>query len=66
MLRRYPFKQVNFSKDHPALSISEVRQKAEVMPPGQDREDMLKKARRADVASHLDEWASSPGLRPPK
>ena len=28
--------------------------------------DSLKKARQADTAAHLDEWANSPGLMPPK
>jgi hypothetical protein len=27
---------------------------------------MLRKVGQADVAAHLDDWANSPGVRPPK
>jgi hypothetical protein len=27
---------------------------------------LLKKARQADTAAHVDDWANSRGLRPPK
>jgi hypothetical protein len=27
---------------------------------------LLRRARQADTAAHLDEWANSPGLQPPK
>jgi len=31
-----------------------------------EQEDLLRKARQADTAFHMDEWLSSPGLQPPK
>lgn len=34
-------------------------------PRGPVREALLKKARQADTASHLDDWANSTGLQPP-
>jgi hypothetical protein len=43
-----------------------VREQAVRLPPGRERDDMLKKARQADTSAHLDDWANSPGLRPPK
>ena len=43
-----------------------VREQAAQLPPGPERDLMLKKARQADTASRLDEWAESPGLQPPK
>jgi hypothetical protein len=30
-----------------------------------ERETLLKAARRYEVAAHLDEWLSTPGLQPP-
>ena len=44
----------------------DVREKAEQLRPGPDREALLDKARRADIAAHIVEWANSPGLQPPK
>jgi hypothetical protein len=33
--------------------------------PGAERDAMLRKARQAETGSHMSEWLSSPGLRPP-
>jgi hypothetical protein len=41
------------------------RARAADLPPGQQRDALLRKARQADTAAHIDEWASSPGLQPP-
>jgi hypothetical protein len=35
------------------------------LPPGPAREAMLKKASQLETACHINEWVSSPGLRPP-
>nr|WP_019199782.1 hypothetical protein [Afipia birgiae] len=42
-----------------------ARNEAEKLPPGKDRDALLKKARQLDTASHINEWLSSPGLRTP-
>ncbi|KRR30322.1 hypothetical protein CQ13_01310 [Bradyrhizobium retamae] len=34
--------------------------------PGPKREDTLRKARLVEIASHIDEWLASPGLRTPR
>jgi len=36
------------------------------LPPGPERDAMLRRARQMDVANHMNEWLSSPGLQPPK
>jgi hypothetical protein len=43
-----------------------VREKASQLPPGKEKDDLLRRARLADMASHLDDRANSPGLQPPK
>ena len=53
-------------KDRLAAFAEEVRGKAAQLQPGPERDDLLKKARQADTAAHLNEWANSPGLRPPE
>jgi hypothetical protein len=42
------------------------REKAKTLPPGIEREEMVRKARQAETASHLTQWVGSPGLRPPE
>jgi hypothetical protein len=39
---------------------------AERLPYGQECEGLERKARQLKIASHLNQWRSSPGLQPPK
>ena len=39
---------------------------AEKLPHGREREELERKARQLDIACHFNEWASAPGLQPPK
>jgi hypothetical protein len=66
MQLRRRFKQSVSLKDRLAAFAKEVREKANQMPSCRERDDLLKKASQADTASHLDDWANSPGLRSPK
>jgi len=49
-----------------AAFAEDARERAEALPPSIERDDLLRKVRQADTASHLTEWCNSPGLRPPK
>ncbi len=43
------------------------KQAAEMQPPGSKaRELLLRRARQAETASHINSWLRSPGLQPPK
>jgi hypothetical protein len=65
MLRRR-FKQMEPLQDRLASFAKNIREKASLLPQGPEKDKLLRKARRADTASHLDDWANSPGLQPPK
>lgn len=65
MQKRRRFKQQLTLQDRLAAWSNVVMEQAAQMPPGPERDALLKKARQADVANHLDEWAKSPGLQPP-
>ena len=43
-----------------------LRDRAKTMPPGVEREALIRRARQTDVAAHMNEWLTSPGLAPPK
>ena len=66
MTERARAKQQPPLKDRLVAFAEEARGKAAQLQPGPEREDLLKRARQADTAAHLDEWANSPGLRPPE
>ena len=40
------------------------RQRAKLLPPGQDRDLALQKIRQAEAATNLDEWANYPKSAP--
>jgi hypothetical protein len=66
MKKRRRFKQTTTLKDRLASFAKAVRDKANELRPGPEREALLKKARLADTAAHLDDWANSRGLKPPE
>ena len=66
MQNRRRFKHQITLQDRIAAWAKQVRAQAAELPPGPDREELLKKVRQAETAMHLDDWATSPGLQPPK
>jgi hypothetical protein len=66
MSKRHRLKQSDSLKDRLSAFAEDVREKAAQLTPGAERDDLLRRARQADAAFHLDEWAKSPGLQPPK
>ena len=65
-MRRAPFKKFLSLDDRLELFSSRLKDEASKLPPGPERDALLKRARVADTASHINEWANSPGLRGPK
>jgi hypothetical protein len=53
-------------KDRLALFARAARQEASLFRPGEEKDELLRKARQADTAAHLNEWADSRGLQSPK
>jgi hypothetical protein len=43
-----------------------LKEQAKKFQPGLRRDELLRKARQAETAIHINEWLSSPGLQPPK
>jgi hypothetical protein len=66
MPKRRRFKQIETFKDRLATFAKLMRERASLLAPGAEKDELLSKARRAETAAHLDNWANSPGLQPPK
>jgi hypothetical protein len=47
-------------------AANQARDAAQKLPQGKERDDLLKKARQAEAAAHLNEWLSSPGSQLPR
>jgi hypothetical protein len=65
MQKRRRFKQQLTLQERLTAWSKEVLDQAAKLPPGPERDALIKKARQADVACHLDEWAHSPELQVP-
>jgi hypothetical protein len=65
-MQRRRFKNTLTFPDRLAKEAERFRKEAETMPPGQEPESLLRKARQAETAAHIDQWIASPGLRPPE
>ncbi len=66
MRTRRDFNQQATLQDRISEWAIAVREKAAALEPGRDRDELLKKLRQAETAMHLQDWANSPGLQPPK
>ncbi|SFJ12205.1 hypothetical protein SAMN04487925_105149 [Bradyrhizobium sp. cf659] len=66
-MKRHRFKQDRTLGERLIEEARRAREKAVQLPPGAEREDLLRKARTADITvENIDEWLKSPGLQPPK
>jgi len=52
-------------QDRLALHALRLNEEAQALRPGRERDDMIRRARHAETASHLEDWLLSPGLRTP-
>ncbi len=65
MIKRRRIRYTTSFRDRLAAFAKAARERAFGPPSGSVRERMLRKARQADIATHLDGWVNSPGLQPP-
>lgn len=66
MFKRRRFKQQLTLQDRLSAWVEHVQEQASRLPPGPERDALLKKARQAELANHLHDWIKSPALQPPK
>ena len=49
-----------------AAEAERLREQAKTLPPGKEREELMRKVRLAETASQMNEWLKSPGLEQAK
>jgi len=59
-------KQTRSLEDRMAEQATKLKEQADQLPAGEEREALLKRARIAETGAHLSDWLKSPGLRPPQ
>lgn len=65
MQQRRRSKQPDTLEQRLADQAKRLHEEAKLLPPGPERDDLVRKARQTETASHMNEWLGSPGLRPP-
>jgi hypothetical protein len=65
IIKRRRFKQETSLQDRIVEWAVALRKQADVRP-GAERDELLKKLRQAETAMHMEDWANSRGLQPPK
>ncbi|HVV43341.1 MAG TPA: hypothetical protein VHC94_20015 [Nitrobacter sp.] len=65
MFKHLHFFQTSTPEQRFADDARQLREQAGHLPPGQERENLLREIGHRETASHLAEWVNSPGLRTP-
>ena len=65
IIKRRRFKQIQTLEDRLNEDSRRAREEARLLPPGRKREELLRRARRNEVAANMSHWLRSPGLRVP-
>jgi hypothetical protein len=60
------FKQTQPLEQRFSEEAANLRKQAQGTPPGIERERLIRRARLAETASHMNEWLSSRALQAPK
>ncbi|MCC8961489.1 hypothetical protein H8A95_03930 [Bradyrhizobium sp. Pear76] len=64
--QRRRVKQVLSLEERLNLEAQQLRQRANELPPGIEKEAVLEQARQHDAAAHMTAWLASPGLSLPE
>lgn len=65
MTKRRRVKQTMTLQDRLVAEAQRQRAKADGMPPGRDRDEILQHAQEIETTAELSGWLNSPGLQPP-
>ena len=65
-MQRRQFKQTTPLKERLTEQAKRLRKEAQGIPPGIEREKLIRRARQAETGAHMQEWLTSPGLLAPR
>lgn len=65
IIRRPRVKQTLSFKDRLLKTAQEASEQAAALPPGEERNRLLLKARQCETAAEMDNWISAPGSKSP-
>jgi hypothetical protein len=63
---RRPFKVLPSFEERVTAFAKDALQAAEALPAGPEKDELLKKAHKAQAAKNIDAWANSPNVHSPQ
>jgi hypothetical protein len=66
MQRRRRFKTTESLETRFAEEAKRLRKEAKLLPPGAERDELIRKARQTEAGSRMNGWLTSQGLQPPE
>jgi hypothetical protein len=66
MFKRCNFRQTESMEMRLIAEAKRLREEAKLLPPGALRNEVLRRARQAEIGSRMSEWLRSAGLRLPE
>ena len=64
-MQRRRLKQTSSLEERLTEQVQRLREEAKSLPPGIERERIIRKARQAETGARITEWLNLPGLQPP-
>jgi hypothetical protein len=65
-MERYRIKHKASFEERLAEQAQRLREQAKTLPPGKERDGLMRRARQAETTSNINAWLTSPGLASPK
>lgn len=59
------FKQTSSLSECLMVDVEQLKKQLDTLPPGSERDLVVRRIRQNETASHIDEWLRSSGLQPP-
>jgi len=66
VMKRKRIKHTATFEQRLAMQAERLKERAQTVPPGKDREVLLKRVQQTETASRINAWLTSPGLRSPE
>jgi hypothetical protein len=64
-MQRRRYKNILTFPERLDQEVKRLRTEADKLPSGSERDQLLRRARQAETALHINDWLSSPGLKTP-
>jgi hypothetical protein len=65
-MQRRRYKNILTFPERLDQEVKRLRIEADKLPSGSERDQLLRRARQAETALHINDWLSSPGLQTPE